>query len=307
MRGEQSDELLDRRMLCLDRRLDELRATVAALSATPGVEVASHALDATLALTPIDRCADTAALLDAWSPFPADPSGRGGRSRDAERELERGRALRHAGQAREAESLLQQVAGRARATRYSPLIATALDELARASNSEGGGEALLHEALGAAARRARRPRARGDLVGPRLPARRPAPSGTPTRSRSRPSRRHRAAAGRRPHRAARRGHALAGARVRRQGRPRARLRHARQAVAALRCGDTADRARRRAGRAVDRRGRVGQARRRDRALPPARSAMDDVPRSGADAPRHDVAPHRAGRYDDAHGRLRQER
>ncbi len=112
MRGEQSDELLDRRMLCLDRRLDELRATVAALSATPGVEVASHALDATLALTPIDRCADTARVARR-SAVARRPGGRGGDPATPSASSNADALLRHAGQARGGElDLLQQVAGR---------------------------------------------------------------------------------------------------------------------------------------------------------------------------------------------------
>ena len=59
VRGEQSPELMDLRMLCLDRRRGELRALVRALA----VELdPTKALDGAARLTPIASCADVTAL-----------------------------------------------------------------------------------------------------------------------------------------------------------------------------------------------------------------------------------------------------
>jgi tetratricopeptide (TPR) repeat protein len=66
-RGEQSAELLDRRMACLDDRRTEVRELVDVLSAggDPAVERAAQAVSA---LSPLARCADAAALLAQEAP-----------------------------------------------------------------------------------------------------------------------------------------------------------------------------------------------------------------------------------------------
>jgi tetratricopeptide (TPR) repeat protein len=64
VRGEQSDELLGRRMLCLDRALQRVAALARQLE-KPGREEAGKAVDAALALPPLRACADAEALLGA--------------------------------------------------------------------------------------------------------------------------------------------------------------------------------------------------------------------------------------------------
>lgn len=72
VRGEQSEAMLDRRMLCLDARRKELSELVAALTlADRGV--AQRAVEATLALADVDRCSARRELLDA----PPEPDDKG--------------------------------------------------------------------------------------------------------------------------------------------------------------------------------------------------------------------------------------
>ncbi len=71
-RGEQSGELLDLRMACLDERLLHLHATVDEL-AQADADMVQHAVEAVLALPTLDRCADADALL-AEIPPPDDPT-----------------------------------------------------------------------------------------------------------------------------------------------------------------------------------------------------------------------------------------
>ena len=62
VRGDQSDVVLDARMRCLDRRLDELDATLTVLTTASTAEELDHAIGAVFHLTPIDACSEAAAL-----------------------------------------------------------------------------------------------------------------------------------------------------------------------------------------------------------------------------------------------------
>src|SRR4029450_1593122 len=70
VRGEQSAEVLDLRMSCLNDNLDQVRALTAALT-TADSKVLSHAVAAAQDLTPVSRCADVATLRSAV-PLPRD-------------------------------------------------------------------------------------------------------------------------------------------------------------------------------------------------------------------------------------------
>jgi eukaryotic-like serine/threonine-protein kinase len=74
VRGEQSAELLDRRMLCLRERLDEIRATVDILSRADS-QVVEKAVQAAQGLAPVAECADVQALTSRVRP-PRDPATR---------------------------------------------------------------------------------------------------------------------------------------------------------------------------------------------------------------------------------------
>jgi tetratricopeptide (TPR) repeat protein len=66
--GTQSEELLDLRMRCLDRRLAETRALTEIFAAGADGELVDHAVQAVAALPGIAACADTEALLQAYPP-----------------------------------------------------------------------------------------------------------------------------------------------------------------------------------------------------------------------------------------------
>jgi tetratricopeptide (TPR) repeat protein len=67
VRREQSAELLDLRMLCLDDRLRELRALTSVLGRANG-DVVDHAADAATRLTSVSECADVRALTSKRRP-----------------------------------------------------------------------------------------------------------------------------------------------------------------------------------------------------------------------------------------------
>jgi len=60
--GAQSTRVLDLRMACLDDRLGELRALTSLLATAADAKTVETALEAASSLTPVDRCADTAAM-----------------------------------------------------------------------------------------------------------------------------------------------------------------------------------------------------------------------------------------------------
>jgi len=120
--GEQSPALMDLRMRCLDRRLEELRA-LAGVLARADDEVMSRAEAA--ALSPLAVCRDARALSLQVEP-PADPA-----ARQKIAEVERGLA--------EAEALLQAGRFEAALSRAEPAVALA----AEAGHAPTRAEALL--------------------------------------------------------------------------------------------------------------------------------------------------------------------
>lgn len=122
LRGEQSEDLLDRRMFCLDQRLREVDALAATFLTADG-EVVRRADAATSGLAPLDLCADTEALM-ARLPPPADPAARA-RVEALGRELARVKALRAAGRYREGLALALEVDRRAGAAGHPPTAAEA--------------------------------------------------------------------------------------------------------------------------------------------------------------------------------------
>lgn len=123
LRGEQSPELLDRRMACLDRRLAALGA-LARVFADADRAVVRRAVDAAGALPPLAACADPQALL-ARAPLPADPAARR-RIRQVEDELAAAVALADAGKEPAALARLRPLEAAARATGHPPLVAEVL-------------------------------------------------------------------------------------------------------------------------------------------------------------------------------------
>jgi len=161
VRGEQSAELLDLRMQCLDERLDELEQLVGVLSA-PDAGVVEQAARATAALGNLAECADTAALR-APVPAPRDPQARQ-RVAEIRALLAKAKALHDTGQYTEGLDVADTAVQRARALDHRPVLAEALywqgslrekagDYAgAEAALVEGGREALAGHHLHAAAR-----------------------------------------------------------------------------------------------------------------------------------------------------------
>jgi tetratricopeptide (TPR) repeat protein len=123
VRREQSAEVLDLRMGCLNERLGNLRALSDVFASADG-QVVENAVSAAAALPRIDRCADVQ-LLQAVVKPPEDPSTRR-QVDDLRGELARMIAIRDSGQCRRVEPLADQLIARARSLAYEPLLAETL-------------------------------------------------------------------------------------------------------------------------------------------------------------------------------------
>ncbi len=147
VRGEQSEDLLDRRMLCLDQRLDEVRA-LTGMFERADAEVVEKAVRAASDLGRLERCADVQALT-ARVPLSADPGLRT-RVGTVERSLARAKALRGAGKYTEALAVAREAAGRAKGLEYPPVQAEALYRLGDLEEKAGffePAERTLREAV----------------------------------------------------------------------------------------------------------------------------------------------------------------
>lgn len=130
LKGEQSPEVMDLRMACLDERLSSFRAVVAVLSdASAGV--VDNAVSAASALPTLDRCADVAMLRAVIKP-PDDPTTRA-RVASVREQVAEVSALSMAGQCDRALTLGHHVVDQATAVGYLPLKAEALFAMASGS------------------------------------------------------------------------------------------------------------------------------------------------------------------------------
>ncbi|MBK7864939.1 MAG: serine/threonine protein kinase [Archangiaceae bacterium] len=147
VRGEQSDELLTRRMLCLDRRYAEARSLVQ-LFAGADAAVVTKAPEAVDALGGLHACSDTEALLAEVSP----PRGAA-----LQAQVDTVRALLSDAKARSDSGLYREALARAteavqlaRAVDYRPALAEALAALGALQERSGelkASEATLLEAI----------------------------------------------------------------------------------------------------------------------------------------------------------------
>lgn len=135
VRGEQSSELLDLRMACLERRRGEVRALVTVLP--EGAQgTASRAVSAAESLSPLAACADVEALRAQVKP-PADPEIRAAVER-ARAALLDAEADEHAGQYTRSLTRAKAALAEAERTAYRPLVAeAAYDEPGSSSRSSG--------------------------------------------------------------------------------------------------------------------------------------------------------------------------
>ncbi|HTE50672.1 MAG TPA: serine/threonine-protein kinase [Kofleriaceae bacterium] len=151
VRGEQSAALLDLRMECLDLRRDEALALVDLLSsADVDRETVARSVQAAQSLTPLDRCADRAALVEELPP-PSDPV-RHAQVIALRRRLAAVQAQNDAGQIGKALAPIRQIAAEAAALDYRPLEAetqATLAEVERDSGNLAASEEALYRAIAA--------------------------------------------------------------------------------------------------------------------------------------------------------------
>ncbi len=148
--GEQSDQLLDLRMACLDQRREHLAATVEELAGADA-GVVEQAVPLVLSLPSLDPCADASALL-AETPLPEDPAV-AERVTSLDEQLLLAQAKQDAGNYDAALRMVDPVVEAASELGYEPLLARALLRQGMLRNSIGqldGSVLALRQALDAA-------------------------------------------------------------------------------------------------------------------------------------------------------------
>jgi tetratricopeptide (TPR) repeat protein len=149
LRGEQTEAILSRRMICLDRRLHQVTALTNLFGSADGALV-QKAVDAALGLPPLSGC-DASALSTAAAP-PSDPAIRA--EIDAiGRQLDEAKALKSAGRHKEALGLAEKAAVAAERVRYWPSRSESLLVQGQALTALGdpkGAERALRQAVIAA-------------------------------------------------------------------------------------------------------------------------------------------------------------
>lgn len=154
-RGEQSDLVLDLRMLCLERRRTELAARIDVLSEDEPSTVI-HAVDAVRSLEPVAVCGDPARLLEERQRLdpPRDPAV-ATRVHTLRRKLAHIEALERSGHFQRGLALAEEAVRDAQATDYRPVLAEAqlrLGSLLAASGSLAKAEPELWRAIISATR-----------------------------------------------------------------------------------------------------------------------------------------------------------
>ncbi len=134
LRGEQSAEVMDLRMACLNERLGNLRALSDVFAAADG-KVVENAVSAAAALPSLDRCADIRLLRTVIKP-PDDPVTRK-RVDDLRGELARFVALRDSGQCARALPKADSLIADVRGVGYQPLLAETLFAAGQLGNNCG--------------------------------------------------------------------------------------------------------------------------------------------------------------------------
>jgi eukaryotic-like serine/threonine-protein kinase len=156
VRGVQSSAVLDLRVECLDRKLEEMKAIVDVFAGKLDKPTMDRALGAAERLSPVSACADVANLR-AVVPLPEDRATRS-KLRDLHRRLDRARALYGAGKFEQGRELAASLKRDADALGYDPIAAEAANELAdhmaRAGKLEEAQELLFRAAGQAASARA---------------------------------------------------------------------------------------------------------------------------------------------------------
>ncbi len=131
VRGEQSADVLDLRMACLNEHLTDLRALTDVFT-TADAKVVENAVTSAGSLARLDRCADVALLRAVIKP-PADDATRA-RVDALRSQLAHLKAIWRAGRCADAQPLANDLISQVRAISYQPLLAEAL--LAVATDGE---------------------------------------------------------------------------------------------------------------------------------------------------------------------------
>jgi tetratricopeptide (TPR) repeat protein len=118
VRGEQTEELLSLRMVCLERRRQDL-AALSGLLATADAKMVERAVDAAAALPSLQPCQDIASLAEQ-PPLPADPTVRA-TIEELAPQVARVRLLHEAGRLQEGVELARKLEPQVAATAYVPL------------------------------------------------------------------------------------------------------------------------------------------------------------------------------------------
>jgi tetratricopeptide (TPR) repeat protein len=134
LRGTQSEELLDLRMQCLSWRRAVFQSLIE-IFASADAKVVDRSVEAAQALSSLDGCADAAALKAPVRP-PADPAARA-KVDELRRKLATAKAQNAAGKYREGLALATRVAAEAKALKYRPVEAEALEQLGRLQHLAG--------------------------------------------------------------------------------------------------------------------------------------------------------------------------
>jgi len=141
-RGEQSDDLLDRRMTCLDDRLAEVAAVVDVLRTADRTAI-ERAVQATEAMSTLNRCVDKKLLMAQSAPSSPEAAVTAAALRER---IARAKAEESAGRYATALSQIEAVVTEAGALGYPPITAAALHR--RASVQERMGEYAAAELSG---------------------------------------------------------------------------------------------------------------------------------------------------------------
>ncbi len=123
VRGEQSSDVLDLRMSCLNERLNGFRALTDVFADATG-EVVENAVSATNALSTLDRCADIPTLRAVIKP-PDDPAT-AARVAEMRRQLAKTKARFDAGRWKETINEAPRLIAEIRSVGYQPLLAESL-------------------------------------------------------------------------------------------------------------------------------------------------------------------------------------
>jgi tetratricopeptide (TPR) repeat protein len=147
VRGEQSEEVMQLRMECLDRRREELRALVDVFTQADAA-VVQRAVSSGANLSSLDECGNTEALRTVVRPPAGATQGRVAALRTR---LAAVKARRLAGRYQDGLALAISAADDARALAYAPVVAEALTERGQLEMRSGKAEASVETLIAAAA------------------------------------------------------------------------------------------------------------------------------------------------------------